>query len=179
MIAVNDVFVPVGDSVTLDIHRHDRLSVDILAWTFNRTINIVRYNNNSRKVKLHDQYRERVEFNTETLSLTLRNLHKNDSGLYVAGELGESGLHFAKYRIPVPDPVEAPVLTALFNWSSSDSCNVTCKGHDLSLTTRYHVAPPAGVSLCLLKTVLFSVTLVLMISAVITVHIRERLIKSS
>ncbi|XP_051990381.1 lymphocyte antigen 75-like [Xyrauchen texanus] len=39
------------------------------------------------------------------------------------------------------------------------------------------VSPSAGVSLCLLKTVLFSVSLVLMMSAVITVHIREKLRK--
>ncbi|XP_017541505.1 SLAM family member 9-like [Pygocentrus nattereri] len=41
------------------------------------------------------------------------------------------------------------------------------------------VSPFAGVSVCLLKTVLYSITLTLMLSAVITVHIRERLTKSS
>ncbi|XP_036411602.1 SLAM family member 9-like [Colossoma macropomum] len=41
------------------------------------------------------------------------------------------------------------------------------------------VSPSAGVSVCFLKTVLYSITLTLMLSAVITVHIRERLTKSS
>ncbi|KAL7851023.1 hypothetical protein AOLI_G00213790 [Acnodon oligacanthus] len=41
------------------------------------------------------------------------------------------------------------------------------------------VSPSAGVSVCLLKTVLYSIILTLMLSAVIAVHIRERLTKSS
>ncbi|XP_036412616.1 SLAM family member 9-like [Colossoma macropomum] len=41
------------------------------------------------------------------------------------------------------------------------------------------VSPFAGVSVCFLKTVLYSIILTLMLSAVITVHIRERLTKSS
>ncbi|XP_036417153.1 SLAM family member 5-like isoform X2 [Colossoma macropomum] len=41
------------------------------------------------------------------------------------------------------------------------------------------VSPSAGVSVCLLKTVLYSIILTLMLSAVITVHIREKLTKSS
>ncbi|XP_036417148.1 SLAM family member 9-like [Colossoma macropomum] len=41
------------------------------------------------------------------------------------------------------------------------------------------VSPSAGVSVCLLKTVLYSIILTLMLSAVITVHIRERLPNSS
>ncbi|KAL7842133.1 hypothetical protein SRHO_G00238220 [Serrasalmus rhombeus] len=41
------------------------------------------------------------------------------------------------------------------------------------------VSPSAGASVCFLKTVLYSITLTLMLSAVITVHIRERLTKSS
>ncbi|XP_036412804.1 SLAM family member 9-like [Colossoma macropomum] len=41
------------------------------------------------------------------------------------------------------------------------------------------VSPSAGESVCLLKIVLYSIILTLMLSAVITVHIRERLTKSS
>ncbi|XP_017541508.1 SLAM family member 9-like isoform X2 [Pygocentrus nattereri] len=41
------------------------------------------------------------------------------------------------------------------------------------------VSPSAGVSVCLLKIVLYSISLTLMLSAVITVHVRGRLIKSS
>ncbi|KAL6468205.1 hypothetical protein MHYP_G00238820 [Metynnis hypsauchen] len=41
------------------------------------------------------------------------------------------------------------------------------------------VSPSAGASVCLLKTMVCSVILTLMLSAVITVHIRERLTKSS
>ncbi|XP_037386803.1 SLAM family member 9-like [Pygocentrus nattereri] len=40
------------------------------------------------------------------------------------------------------------------------------------------VSPSGGVSVCLLKIVLYSISLTLMLSAVITVHIRERLTKS-
>ncbi|XP_076838202.1 saxiphilin-like [Brachyhypopomus gauderio] len=41
------------------------------------------------------------------------------------------------------------------------------------------VSPPSGVSVCLLKMVLYSVVLILMVSAVITVHIKEKLAQQS
>ena len=46
-------------------------------------------------------HKDRVEFNKETFSLELKNLQKNDSGLY-RGEIsaGEKDIH-AKYRLSV------------------------------------------------------------------------------
>ncbi|KAL6468211.1 hypothetical protein MHYP_G00238880 [Metynnis hypsauchen] len=50
---------------------------------------------------------------------------------------------------------------------------------DEAIYTGGSVSPSAGLSVCFLKIVLYSIILTLMLSAVITVHIRERLSKSS
>ncbi|XP_051557724.1 uncharacterized protein LOC127443181 isoform X2 [Myxocyprinus asiaticus] len=162
------------------------------------------------------------------------NMQKTDRGVYRVQTTRENETHVAEYEVSVIDAVEAPVLTVVSNCSSNYSCtmNVTCRGHDLTLSSTFQnyrcshveiasfgiitlilhftedsiicnhsnliswksetkdteqlcslhesaaVSPPAGVSLCLLKTVLFSVSLVIMMSAVITVHIREKLRRS-
>ncbi|XP_051557723.1 uncharacterized protein LOC127443181 isoform X1 [Myxocyprinus asiaticus] len=196
--------------------------------------NIVRFTREPRVMKPYSPYENRVEFNTDTFSLTLKNMQKTDRGVYRVQTTRENETHVAEYEVSVIDAVEAPVLTVVSNCSSNYSCtmNVTCRGHDLTLSSTFQnyrcshveiasfgiitlilhftedsiicnhsnliswksetkdteqlcslhesaaVSPPAGVSLCLLKTVLFSVSLVIMMSAVITVHIREKLRRS-
>ncbi|XP_041957494.1 natural killer cell receptor 2B4-like isoform X2 [Alosa sapidissima] len=80
----------------------------------------------------------RVEFNNETFSLEVKNLQKNDSGTYRGQIISISeGDVLINYELSVLDPVEAPVMAVVSNWSSSDSCDVTvtCRGRDLSLTS--------------------------------------------
>ncbi|XP_036412771.1 SLAM family member 9-like [Colossoma macropomum] len=197
-----------------------------------RAYNVLKYNKKYKDSTLYSHYKSRVEFNEETYSLTLKNLQKNDSGLYEAKASGNKVRVVAEYRLSVLDPVEAPVLT---HQLSRDTCNITltCRGHNLSINSSCYketceekevtspggvplslsvsgstiicnhsnpvswktnvlemrelkrlcadegsVSPSAGVSVCFLKTVLYSITLTLMLSAVIIVHIRERLTKS-
>ncbi|XP_051555805.1 uncharacterized protein LOC127442085 [Myxocyprinus asiaticus] len=195
-----------------------------IVWINEKSENIFKYIKASKTGRPHSSYKNRVDFNNETFSLTLKNMQKTDSGVYEARANGELTTTVAKHRVSVMDAVEAPVL-------SVNICNFTCKGHSSTISSIYNsscfqeearssgnynlslycsgnfiicnhsnpiswkndtkgvnesctinkeaVSPPDGVSLCLLRTVLCSVSLLLMISAVITVHIREKLRRSS
>ncbi|XP_030629360.1 uncharacterized protein LOC115811341 [Chanos chanos] len=229
--AEKSVFVQEGQSVQLDIQDKE-IKISLLVWQFNSTQTVVHCFD--KNVYVSGDFENRVEFNKKTFSLTLKDMEKIHGGLYTAKEIAGEEKIVAQYLITVLDPVVAPVLSVLSNWSSSDSCNVTlaCRGHDLFVASSCNrrfcseesvtssqgsmlrlsvtdnsilcnhsnkvswrvdareikllcpfikdaVTPPAGVPMYLLRTVLLSVTLVLMMSAVITVHIRERLIQSS
>ncbi|KAI4901606.1 hypothetical protein NFI96_027815, partial [Prochilodus magdalenae] len=79
-------------------------------------------------------YEDRVEFNERTYSLTLKNLQKNDSGLYEARASNHKATVVTQYNLSVLDPVEDPVLT---HQIIRDTCNITltCRGHDLSINS--------------------------------------------
>ncbi|KAG9259392.1 SLAM family member 7-like [Astyanax mexicanus] len=217
----SDVFRAVGGSVQLEI-QNPGAEFKILSWIFNGSKNVLDYVKKNNDVDPSSDYKERVEFNDKTYSLTLNKLQKTDSGLYSARASGVTVL--AEYRLSVIDAVEPPVLT-LYN--TTDPCNstLTCRGHDLSFNSSCYnetceekevtspegvalslyvrdsviicnhsnpvswksaeiksfrhfcadtVSPPAGVSVCLVKTGLYSIILIILLSAVITVHIRER-----
>ncbi|ROL10880.1 CD48 antigen [Anabarilius grahami] len=133
------VFVQTGNSVQLDIQTQELPEFDVLSWTNYKSENIVRFIHASKTVRPHPSYKDRVDFNDETFSLTLKNMQKTDSGLYTARTSGESEKIIATYRISVIDAVEDPVLTVNSNWSSSDSCtvNFTCRAHDLMINSSY------------------------------------------
>jgi len=57
--------------------------------------------NESKKVKILPSYKDRVYFNNESFSLTLKNMQKTDSGLYTASASGESEENIATYRVSV------------------------------------------------------------------------------
>ncbi|XDV28083.1 hypothetical protein PO909_031478, partial [Leuciscus waleckii] len=125
------VFVKTGDSVQLDIQTQDLPEFYLLSWRNAKSEIIVRYTTDSKKV-LHSSYKDRVDFNDETFSLTLKNMQKTDTGLYTARTIGESENNIAIYRVSVIDEVETPVLTVNSNWSSPDSCSFTCKSSSCS-----------------------------------------------
>ncbi|XDV28142.1 hypothetical protein PO909_031504, partial [Leuciscus waleckii] len=133
------VFVKTGDSVQLDIQTQKLPEFDLLSWTNDKLENIVKYIHESKKVKLHSSYKDRVDFNDETFSLTLKNMQKTDTGLYTARASGVSENNIVTYRVSVIDAVDAPVLTVNSHWFSSDSCtvNFTCRAHDLMINSNY------------------------------------------
>ncbi|XP_062410092.1 CD48 antigen-like [Sardina pilchardus] len=129
------VFRQTGGSVTLEFHQR-RGETDSIKWEYGKRY-IMTYSPDKRRLKI-SFLEGRVQFNNETFSLEVKNLQKNDSGLY-SGEIistSEENIRM-EYKLSVLDPVEAPVQSVVSNWSSSDSCNVmvTCRGRDLSLTS--------------------------------------------
>uniref|UniRef100_A0A8C2I9E0 Immunoglobulin V-set domain-containing protein n=1 Tax=Cyprinus carpio TaxID=7962 RepID=A0A8C2I9E0_CYPCA len=133
------VFVQTGASVQLDIQTQQLPEFDLLSWITNKSESILRYNSDSKRIKPHDSYKDRVDFNYTTFSLTLKNMQKTDSGLYTARTSGESDKNIVTYTVSVIDAVEAPVLTVNSNRSSSDSCtvNFTCRAHELMIDSSY------------------------------------------
>jgi len=95
------VFVKTGDSVQLDIQTQKLPEFDILSWTNDKSESIVRYMNESKTVKWHPSYKDRVYFNDESFSLTLKNTQKTDSGLYTARTTGELNIDITSYRVSV------------------------------------------------------------------------------
>uniref|UniRef100_A0A3B1JCM1 Immunoglobulin domain-containing protein n=1 Tax=Astyanax mexicanus TaxID=7994 RepID=A0A3B1JCM1_ASTMX len=131
----SDVFRVVGDSVQLEINGSVS-EFDEFTWMFSGTVNILKYYKKYKDVTLSPRYKDRVEFNEETCSLTLKNLQKTDSGLYkVKASNALQTTTLCTYRLSVLGKSSgAPVLTV---YNSTDPCNITltCRGHDLSINS--------------------------------------------
>ncbi|XP_051989360.1 SLAM family member 5-like [Xyrauchen texanus] len=137
--AENTLFVKTGESVQLDI-QIDKTEFNSLNWVNGKSENVVRFTSKTGETKTHSSYMDRVVFSQTSFSLTLKNMQKTDSGVYKAQIFGSINKNVAEYRVSVIDAVEAPVLTVVSNWSSSDSCTVhfTCTGHDDILNSTYN-----------------------------------------
>ncbi|XP_021323767.1 CD48 antigen-like isoform X2 [Danio rerio] len=131
------VFVQTGDSVQLDLQTQPLPEFDYLSWINDKSENIVRYLHESKMIRYHLSYQNRIEFNETSFSLTLKNMQKADSGLYTARISGDLMKDIAVYRVSVIDAVDSPVLTV--NSTSSDSCtvNFTCRAQHLIIDSSY------------------------------------------
>ncbi|XP_072553661.1 SLAM family member 6-like isoform X1 [Paramormyrops kingsleyae] len=85
------------------------------------------------------------------------------------GKQRESSSELRFFLLPEEGDVIASCTAA--NSASEKTSNVTMRCIPTVLTP---LVPPVGFSPCLLKMVVFSVGLIIMVSAVITVHLRER-----
>ncbi|XP_055057243.2 SLAM family member 5 [Misgurnus anguillicaudatus] len=138
--AEDTVFVETGASLELNIQRYKIPDeFDEMTWENEKSENVVKYFSGSKQVRLHSSYKDRVDFNTESFSLTLKNMKKTDSGVYKAIASGESKPLIGKRTVSVIDPVKTPELTVI-SYPSSDSCSVnfTCRAHDLTLHSTYN-----------------------------------------
>ncbi|KAM9459092.1 uncharacterized protein ACWYII_010834 isoform 1-T1 [Salvelinus alpinus] len=132
------LFVLKGQNISLDVQGYAKLNnIEDLKWTFNKSHTLVKYSNESSKVKIYTKYQGRVEFREGNFSLLLKNLQGGDSGLYEAGVSGEENKDVAKYQISVQERVEPPVLTVDSVCSINPTCNVTvtCRGQSTSVTS--------------------------------------------
>ncbi|KAG5286523.1 hypothetical protein AALO_G00015750 [Alosa alosa] len=138
--APESVFAQEGNSVILTLHKRVNLDPDDAVWIFNQTRDVVRYyphHPKSRQLRVLGFYKGRVEFDSTTFSLELKNPQKTDSGLY-RGEINAEGKKtVVEYKLSVYEQVSAPVLAVETALSSGDICNVTvtCTAGDLSLTS--------------------------------------------
>ncbi|XP_043117797.1 CD48 antigen-like isoform X2 [Puntigrus tetrazona] len=133
------VFVRMGSSVEMDIQIQELPEFDDLSWRNEKSEIIVKYTNETKRVKLHPSYKDRVDFNDKTFSLTLKNMQKTDSGLYIARVSGITETDIVTYRVSVIDAVEAPVLTVNSKVSINDSCSVnfTCSAQEFMINSTY------------------------------------------
>ncbi|XP_072525376.1 uncharacterized protein [Salminus brasiliensis] len=124
----SDVFRMVGDFVQMNIQGPPP-QLNTLSWVFNRTDNVLEYFKTFNSIIHNPAYKDRVDFNEETYSLTLKNLQKNDSGPY---EARASGIKVTvAYSLFVLDPVKTPVLS---HQRINSTCRITCTGHEHSIS---------------------------------------------
>ncbi|XP_043117737.1 natural killer cell receptor 2B4-like isoform X2 [Puntigrus tetrazona] len=133
------VFVQTGGSVTLDIKNKPLINFRRLLWMNDESEYIVRFLNESGDITCY-VYKDRVDFNNKTLSVTLKNMQKTDSGLYTATAIGERTTSVAEHNVLVIDPVDSPVLKTNFTMISVNVCvvNVSCSGPDQTIRHSYH-----------------------------------------
>ncbi|XP_059356827.1 natural killer cell receptor 2B4-like isoform X2 [Carassius carassius] len=136
----NHVFIQTGGSVELDIKNKTLPEFNSLVWMKDMSDNIVKFISQSGYIREHSSYKNRVEFNTETFSVTLRNMKKTDSGIYMAKTKGDQEICVAKHNISVIDPVDFPILKENFTMISVNVCivNVSCSGRDHTISNRYY-----------------------------------------
>uniref|UniRef100_A0AAY4BKM3 Immunoglobulin V-set domain-containing protein n=1 Tax=Denticeps clupeoides TaxID=299321 RepID=A0AAY4BKM3_9TELE len=123
-----------GDSVTLDLG--DNTGITRITWTFNMNKDIVTYYRSDGQMRIEDNYyKDKVLFNKANFSLLVKNLQKNDSGIYRITSSCKNLI--SPVCVCVSEPVKAPVLTLVSKVSTSDSCNVTvnCTGGDQYLVS--------------------------------------------
>ncbi|XP_053342547.1 natural killer cell receptor 2B4-like [Clarias gariepinus] len=122
------VFKLVNSSLQLNVSK--KLDDD-LTWSLNQTP-IVKYIKKIKDFIEYGRFEHRVEFDTETHSLTLYNVQKDDSGLYEAEYSGVVKKETAAtHEINVLDPVTKPVLKTS---CSLNNYTFTCEAQDLSIT---------------------------------------------
>lgn len=69
-------------------------------WINDKSENVVRFSNESG-LKPHSLYKDRVHLNTETFSLTMKNMQKTDSGLYTAKATGNQETTVVEHNVSV------------------------------------------------------------------------------
>uniref|UniRef100_A0A671LAW1 Si:ch211-209f23.6 n=1 Tax=Sinocyclocheilus anshuiensis TaxID=1608454 RepID=A0A671LAW1_9TELE len=121
------VFVQTGASVQLDIQTQELPEFDDLYWKNYKSENIVKYTSETKRVRLHSSYKDRMDFNNKTFSLTLKNMQKTDSGIYTAIASAESDNNIVTYRVSVIDVSFGNFCTVSF----------TCRAHELMIDSSY------------------------------------------
>uniref|UniRef100_A0A8C2BMW7 Ig-like domain-containing protein n=2 Tax=Cyprinus carpio TaxID=7962 RepID=A0A8C2BMW7_CYPCA len=140
---VNIVLVMEGDSVTLhtdvtEIHRHYK---QYLYWWFGpedtRLVEVIQFDEKTQDIRYyHDViYRDRLQIDNQTGSLTIRNIRTTDSGLYQVN----SPLLTELFNVTVYARLPIPVITRYSTCSSSSgslqNCSLLCSVLNVSHVT--------------------------------------------
>lgn len=104
-------------------------------WINDKSENVVRFLNESG-LKPHSLYKDRVDLNNKTFSLTMKNVQKRDSGLYTAKATGQQETTVAEYNVSVIGDYSTIFLSFgcydLFRLVSQENLH-----YDVSETTEY------------------------------------------
>uniref|UniRef100_A0A8C1LQT6 Immunoglobulin domain-containing protein n=1 Tax=Cyprinus carpio TaxID=7962 RepID=A0A8C1LQT6_CYPCA len=91
------ITVQEGNSVTLN--TTEKAQFHDFLWIKNNLDNIVLYD--SKIENIYPSYKNRVDFNKQTLSITIKNMQKTDSGLYTAKASGKIDNIIGLYNLTV------------------------------------------------------------------------------
>uniref|UniRef100_A0A671L5K0 Si:ch211-209f23.6 n=1 Tax=Sinocyclocheilus anshuiensis TaxID=1608454 RepID=A0A671L5K0_9TELE len=132
------VFVQTGASVQLDIQTQELPEFDDLYWKNYKSENIVKYTSETKRVRLHSSYKDRMDFNNKTFSLTLKNMQKTDSGIYTAIASAESDNNIVTYRVSVIGESDFVCRVQVKRLIYAQSFILfTCRAHELMIDSSY------------------------------------------
>ncbi|XP_058616623.1 uncharacterized protein LOC131530389 isoform X2 [Onychostoma macrolepis] len=93
-----------GDSVTLPTCLNQIQKYDTILWKFESTL-IAQFNKDSQTFLIKDgndgRFRDRLELNTESGSLTIKNIRTNHSGFYKVDMISTSGSSNRRFNVTV------------------------------------------------------------------------------
>ncbi|XP_035463433.2 T-cell surface antigen CD2 isoform X2 [Scophthalmus maximus] len=97
--------------------------VDFPTWNYNKDTLVAE---NTMTVYPKSMFQDRVELNPKNFSLTVRNLTRQDSGVFsFLSEVNGQQRHTVTITLQVHEPITVPVLTAKTTWNASTaSCTV-------------------------------------------------------
>uniref|UniRef100_A0A8C1SP87 Ig-like domain-containing protein n=2 Tax=Cyprinus carpio TaxID=7962 RepID=A0A8C1SP87_CYPCA len=134
---VKSVSVTEGDSVSLNTGVSEVQRNDQILWMFN--VN----NSDTRIAEIHKQvidmydsnkiFGDRLQMDSRTGSLTIRNIRTEHSGLYKLQIIKAAGVTYKSFSVAVYAPLPIPVITRdTSNCSSSSSSSSSSKRSSLS-----------------------------------------------
>uniref|UniRef100_A0A3Q3ERQ4 Ig-like domain-containing protein n=1 Tax=Labrus bergylta TaxID=56723 RepID=A0A3Q3ERQ4_9LABR len=136
--AVTPVFVQTGTDLLLEVKEPVVLKeADLFTWNVNGSDNAVRLVHGG-KPTISPNYTSRVELSAQTHSLLLKNVQKEDSGVYRARVSADNNSDVAEYSVTVLESF--PVLKKLtVKLCSSDSTKVTviCSTEDSLISSTF------------------------------------------
>nr|XP_020515247.1 uncharacterized protein LOC110004056 [Labrus bergylta] len=196
---VTPVFVRTGTDLRLEVKKPVVLKeADLFTWKVNGSVNVVRLAHGGKPI-ISPNYTSRAELSAQNHSLLLKNVQKRDSGVYRASVTADKDITVAEYSVTVLDPVSGVKLTVkreraeiitpgasldVYLENGSAICN---HGNQVSSTRdiqkiedlcrKPEEISGVGFSIYRLKIYVVSIGLVIMMCAVISVHVVEKLKK--
>ncbi|XP_016354962.1 natural killer cell receptor 2B4 [Sinocyclocheilus anshuiensis] len=133
-----------GKSVELETQNN--LSFDHFEWIKDKSEIVVTYDSKTGNT---ESSHERVDFNKQTLSLTIKNTQETDSGLYTARASGESDTTISLYNVIVvgtssqastTESVSLTWIIFLFPFGAIMVLQIIkrCSGHDRTIREIHH-----------------------------------------
>ncbi|XDV23227.1 hypothetical protein PO909_027904 [Leuciscus waleckii] len=142
---VKSVSVIEGDSVTLQNDVTDMLNDDHILWMFGlQGFLIVEMDRKTNDIVLHDgadgRFRDRLQMDNQTGSLTIRNIRSEHTGLYKLQIISSIGISYKRFNVTVYASLPSPVISSdnlqiASSSSSRQNCSLVCSVLNVSDVT--------------------------------------------
>ncbi|XP_051764125.1 uncharacterized protein LOC127520223 [Ctenopharyngodon idella] len=131
------VSVTEGDSVTLNTDLTEIQRDDQILWMFGpRETRIADIYTQNIKLFNSETFRDRLQMDSQTGSLTIRNIRSEHTGLYKLQIISNRGTSYKRFNVTVYVPLPIPIIRSSPQCSSSESrCFVLCSVFNVSHVT--------------------------------------------
>ncbi|XP_077081731.1 SLAM family member 5-like isoform X2 [Siphateles boraxobius] len=144
---VKSVLVMEGDSVSLNTDVTEIQSTDQILWTYRHDSTEIRLAGiHKQNIDMYDSnvtFGDRLQMDSQTGSLTIRNIRTTDSGLYKLS-IFSSNISYKRFNVMVYAPLQIPVITgnssncfssSLSERSTESRCSLVCSALNVSDVT--------------------------------------------